>query len=93
MATQELDTAKAEAFAGSLLGVLNGAFLSILISIGLQAGSRALGTGAVSSNILANAEHVLFGALILLFLIVEPRGLAALGRRVNPFTRGEERKP
>jgi 2-polyprenyl-3-methyl-5-hydroxy-6-metoxy-1,4-benzoquinol methylase len=38
MGTQELDGAKAEAFAGRMVGLLNDAFLSVLVSIGHQTG-------------------------------------------------------
>jgi 2-polyprenyl-3-methyl-5-hydroxy-6-metoxy-1,4-benzoquinol methylase len=38
MSTQELDQAKLEAFGGQMLGVLNGGFLALLISIGHRTG-------------------------------------------------------
>ncbi len=38
MTTQELDTAKAQAFAGQMLGVMNGASLALMTSIGHQTG-------------------------------------------------------
>ncbi len=38
MATRELDAAKAEAFAGTLLGILNGGATSLFVSIGHQTG-------------------------------------------------------
>jgi 2-polyprenyl-3-methyl-5-hydroxy-6-metoxy-1,4-benzoquinol methylase len=38
MATQELDTARAEEFAGDLLGILNGGYLTLGISIGQRTG-------------------------------------------------------
>ena len=38
MTTQEMDTAKAEAFAGQMVGVLNGGMLSLMLSIGHQTG-------------------------------------------------------
>ena len=38
MTTQKLDTARAAAFAGQVLGIFNGAMLSLLTSIGHQTG-------------------------------------------------------
>ena len=38
MTTQEIDTAKAEAFAGQMVGVLNGGMLSLMLSIGHRTG-------------------------------------------------------
>ena len=38
MTTQEIDTAKAAAFAGQMVGVLNGGMLSLMLSIGHQTG-------------------------------------------------------
>jgi 2-polyprenyl-3-methyl-5-hydroxy-6-metoxy-1,4-benzoquinol methylase len=38
MATQELDTAKAEAFAGRMIGLINDSMLGVLVSIGHQTG-------------------------------------------------------
>ncbi len=38
MTTQSIDTAKAEAFAGRMLGILNGATLALMTSIGHQTG-------------------------------------------------------
>jgi len=38
MTIQELDATKAEAFAGQMLGLFNGAMLSLMVSIGHQTG-------------------------------------------------------
>ncbi len=64
--------------AGSFLGAGFVTLMPILINVSLRAGYRLIGNTLVSSMVLANVEHVVFGALILFFLIVEPRGLARL---------------
>jgi len=67
---------------GSVLGSFLGAafilLLPILIAVAMQRVAALTGGGTVSVDILANAEHVVFGALILFFLIREPQGLAKL---------------
>lgn len=63
---------------GSYLGAAFVLLLPILISVLAQKVYARLGGGAVSADILANAQHVLFGVLILIFLIKEPLGLARL---------------
>ena len=70
---------------GSVLGAFLGAgfimLLPVLISSTMHAGYRLIGGSLVSSMVLANAEHFIFGAVILFFLIVEPLGLARLWSR------------
>lgn len=67
---------------GSVLGSFLGAafilLLPILIAVAMQRVAALTGGGTVSVDVLANAEHVVFGALILFFLIREPQGLAKL---------------
>lgn len=67
---------------GSVLGSFLGAafilLLPILIAVGMQRVAALAGGGTVSVDVLANAEHVVFGALVLFFLIREPQGLAKL---------------
>lgn len=67
---------------GSVLGSFLGAafilLLPILIAVCMQRAAALLGGSVVSVDILANAEHVVFGALVLFFLIKEPQGLAKL---------------
>lgn len=50
MATQELDPAKAQAFAGQMLGILNGASLALMTSIGHQTGLFDTMTGLPPSR-------------------------------------------
>jgi branched-chain amino acid transport system permease protein len=63
---------------GSFLGAGFVTLMPILINVSLGAVYRLVGHTLVSSMVLANVEHVVFGTLILIFLIVEPRGLARL---------------
>lgn len=71
---------------GSVLGSYLGAafimLLPILIAIGMQRVAAFLGAGVVSVDTLANAEHIVFGALVLYFLIKEPQGLAKIWSRL-----------
>ncbi len=62
---------------GSILGSFLGAGFIVLLPIAI-ANVAALFGGAGHANTLANLEHVIFGALIVIFLIVEPHGLARL---------------
>jgi branched-chain amino acid transport system permease protein len=62
---------------GSILGSFLGAGFIVLLPIGIT-NIAALFGGAIHANTLANLEHIIFGALIIIFLIVEPHGLARL---------------
>ncbi|ACO73208.1 ABC-type branched-chain amino acid transport system, permease component [Laribacter hongkongensis HLHK9] len=62
---------------GSILGSFLGAAFIVLLPIVLNLGGQLL-HGAVSSSFLSNLEMMLFGGLIIFFLIVEPLGLARL---------------
>lgn len=70
---------------GSVLGSYLGAafilLLPILIGIGMQKAAILFGRSIASVDTLANAEHIVFGALVLYFLIKEPQGLAKLWHR------------
>ena len=62
---------------GSILGSFLGAGFMVLLPIYINRVVR-MTTGAVPSDILTNLELMIFGGLIILFLIVEPYGLARL---------------
>jgi branched-chain amino acid transport system permease protein len=70
---------------GSVLGSFLGAgfimLLPILIAILMQKAAVLLGGAPAAVDVLANAEHIVFGALVLYFLIKEPQGLAKLWDR------------
>lgn len=71
---------------GSVLGSYLGAafimLLPILLAILMQKAAAAIGGSPAAVDTLANAEHVVFGALVLYFLIKEPKGLAELWHRL-----------
>jgi branched-chain amino acid transport system permease protein len=62
---------------GSILGSFLGAAFIVLLPILLNIGGKALFPG-VSTSLLSNLELVIFGAMIIFFLAVEPHGLARL---------------
>jgi branched-chain amino acid transport system permease protein len=71
---------------GSILGSYLGAGFITLLPIFISQGLGALGKAAgrlVTTDVLANVELMVFGALIVLFLIVEPLGLARLWKRLK----------
>jgi branched-chain amino acid transport system permease protein len=75
---------------GSVLGSFLGAGFIVLLPIFIN---QLLGTFGkvvgrlVTSDLLANAELMVFGALIVFFLIVEPLGLARLWRTLKNYLR------
>ncbi len=75
---------------GSVLGSFLGAgfvtLLPIFVSIGLHEVAGWTG-GQVTTNLVANLEHILFGAMIILFLALEPLGLARLWKTVKDYLR------
>jgi branched-chain amino acid transport system permease protein len=68
---------------GSYLGAAFVALLPIAISIAMHRLYVIVGREIVSAAVLANVQHIFFGALIVFFLIVEPEGLARLWTRVS----------
>jgi branched-chain amino acid transport system permease protein len=76
---------------GSVLGSIFGAVFVTLLPIVTRWGLQALGALFVSQNNLDNLipslRLVIFGALIILFLIVEPDGLARLWRNIRNYFR------
>jgi branched-chain amino acid transport system permease protein len=67
--------------AGSILGCFLGAAFITLFPIFLSIASKALETALgieISHALVSNLESIIFGGLIIFFLIVEPNGLARL---------------
>src|SRR5579863_3566985 len=62
---------------GSILGAFLGAAFIVLLPILLDSAPQLVGL-EIPVNLLTNIETMVFGALIVFFLIVEPRGLARL---------------
>ncbi len=75
---------------GSVLGSFLGAgfvtLLPIAVSVGLH-GMAAWTGGAVGTDLASSLEDVFFGSLIVLFLVVEPLGLAQLWKTVKDYLR------
>ena len=71
---------------GSVLGSYLGAafilLLPIFIAVIMQQMAALFGRSIASVDILANAEHIVFGSLVLYFLIKEPQGLARFWHRL-----------
>jgi len=62
---------------GSILGNFLGAAFIVLLPLLFENGPPALGFN-IPVNIVTNLQQMIFGALIIFFLIVEPRGLTRL---------------
>ncbi len=62
---------------GSILGSFLGAAFIVLLPIFLDFAPRLVGS-ELPVNVLTNLQSMIFGALIVFFLIVEPQGLARL---------------
>ncbi|MDH3596101.1 MAG: branched-chain amino acid ABC transporter permease [Rhodospirillales bacterium] len=63
---------------GSILGSFLGAAFIVLLPIVLNNVSSIFAGGTLSAHTLSHLELVIFGSLIIFFLIVEPAGLARL---------------
>jgi len=63
---------------GSVLGSFLGAAFIVLLPIFLNVAAHSLFSGGVSQSLASNLELMVFGALIIFFLAVEPLGLARL---------------
>ncbi|HEV8441225.1 MAG TPA: branched-chain amino acid ABC transporter permease [Methylomirabilota bacterium] len=76
---------------GSILGSIFGAvfvtLLPILIRWGVEAFGGALFSSQTVLNIIPNLRLMLFGGLIIVFLVVEPEGLNRLWRNVRSYFR------
>lgn len=72
----------------SIRGAFLGAALIVVFPLGLSRVGSALLGGVFDSGLLEMLQKIVIGALIILFLIVEPDGLAALlDRSVKAFAR------
>jgi branched-chain amino acid transport system permease protein len=70
---------------GSVLGSIYGAIFMVLVPEILKFGTDAIKDIPTFQHIFAPLREVVFGALIVFFLIFEPRGLAEIWRRVKNF--------
>ena len=67
---------------GTLLGSFLGAGFFVMLPLAIN---RSLGAfmDVVPSDILSNIEAIIFGGLIVLFLVVEPYGMARLWHTIK----------
>ena len=76
---------------GSVLGSIFGAVFVTLLPIVTRWGLQSFGALFVSQgsldNLIPSLRLVIFGALIILFLVVEPEGLARLWRNIRNYFR------
>jgi branched-chain amino acid transport system permease protein len=76
---------------GSVLGSIFGAIFVTLLPIVIRVAMEAFGgvffSPAAVLNIIPNLRLILFGALIIFFLVVEPEGLNRLWRNVRSYFR------
>jgi branched-chain amino acid transport system permease protein len=72
---------------GSILGNLLGAAFIVLFPVLLSNLVSLLPVGLIDSGHLENAQKMIFGALIIVFLIKEPEGLARLWQRFRERAR------
>jgi len=63
---------------GSILGCFLGAGFIVILPILLNVSAHWATGGQVPAELITNVEHMIFGGLIVYFLIVEPHGLARL---------------
>ena len=63
---------------GSILGCYLGAAFIVILPIVLNELAHGIFAGQIPSALITNLEHMIFGGLIIFFLIVEPHGLARL---------------
>jgi len=76
---------------GSVLGSIFGAAFVTLLPIGIRYAMEAFGSVFFSQqtvlNVIPNLRLILFGALIIFFLVVEPEGLNRLWRNIRNYFR------
>jgi branched-chain amino acid transport system permease protein len=70
---------------GSVLGSIYGAIFMVLVPEILKFGTDAIKNIPAFQHIFAPLREVVFGTLIVFFLIFEPRGLAEMWRRAKNF--------
>src|SRR5438067_7697047 len=72
---------------GSILGAIFVTLLPIVIRYVMEAFSGVLFSDATLRNLIPNLRLMMFGALIIFFLIVEPEGLNRLWRNIRSYFR------
>ncbi len=72
---------------GSVFGAIFVTLLPILIRFAMEASGGLLFSEAAVRNIIPNLRPILFGVLIIFFLVVEPEGLNRLWRNIRSYFR------
>jgi len=72
---------------GSVFGAIFVTLLPILIRFAMEASGGLLFSEAAVRNIIPNLRLILFGMLIIFFLVVEPEGLNRLWRNIRSYFR------
>jgi branched-chain amino acid transport system permease protein len=72
---------------GSIFGAIFVTLLPILIRYAMEAFGGLMFSSAAVLNIIPNLRLILFGVLIILFLVVEPEGLNRLWRNIRNYFR------
>jgi len=72
---------------GSILGAIFVTLLPIVIRLAMESWGAFLFGGADINNLIPSMRLTLFGALIIVFLVVEPEGLNRLWRNVRSYFR------
>jgi branched-chain amino acid transport system permease protein len=70
---------------GSLLGAILGAIFVTLFPYGIEAALRALPGAQRYAGALFAVNYAAFGAVMILFLVLEPLGLVGIWRRVQTY--------
>jgi branched-chain amino acid transport system permease protein len=70
---------------GSVLGAILGAVFVTLFPYGIEAGLRALPGAQRYAGMLFAVNYAAFGAVMILFLVLEPLGLVGIWRRVQTY--------
>ncbi len=70
---------------GSVLGAILGAVFVTLFPYGIEAGLRALPGAQRYAGMLFAVNYAAFGAVMILFLVLEPQGLVGIWRRVQTY--------
>jgi branched-chain amino acid transport system permease protein len=72
---------------GSILGSFLGAGFVTLLPILVSVAVHRLGPGGAGTGLASSLEDVVFGAAIVLFLVLEPLGLARLWKTIKDYLR------
>jgi branched-chain amino acid transport system permease protein len=71
---------------GSFLGAGFVTLLPILVSVGVHK-AGALAAGGAANGLVSSLEDLIFGTMIVLFLVLEPLGLARLWKTIKDYLR------